>query len=98
MAHDDSQEQSGEHQGADESSHDTGPITITTTDAAIEAAVEHPSDWKTHPDSTLRVETTQLHEPSPVYATGVRTVVIQDQSSRPGGKPDEGGRSDDRNE
>ena len=56
-----------------------GPITVATTDPAIESAFEHPSDWKIHSGSTVWVETTQVSEPNPLYFPGVRKSELGDQ-------------------
>ncbi len=94
MAHDGSQHHGDEPSPADESPHDSpSPITITTTDPVIETVVEHPSDWKIHPDTTVYVETTQMCEPGPLYVAGVRTVVFEDRLPRHGVRPDDAGRS-----
>ena len=96
MARDESRQHGDEHSDPDEVRHDDpGPITITTTDPAIEAAVEHRWDWKQHPDSTVRVETTQVSEPSPLYASGVRTVVVDDPQRPDRRHSDGGARSDE---
>ena len=71
MAHDESRHPGDEHAGSDEPRHDSaGPITISTTDPAIDSVVEHQADWKAHPDTTLRVETTQVGEPGPLSGPG----------------------------
>ena len=57
------------------------PISVTTTDPLIESVVDHQSDWKKHPDTTVCVETTQVSEPSLLYVSGVRTVVIEESHS-----------------
>ena len=69
------------------------PITITTSDPAIESSVEHASDWKIHPDSTLSLETTQVREPNPLYVVGVRKVVQEDEESPSGGQGQKAGKS-----
>ena len=84
MRRDDSREPGSDRAGSDDIGNDPGPITISTADAAIETAFEHPSDWKMHPDSTHCVETTQADEPNPLYRPGVRTVVL-DPSGDVGG-------------
>jgi hypothetical protein len=82
MAHDESERQGADQAESEDSGPDSaGPITITTTDPAIVNAVDHPSDWKIHPDSTICVETTQAYEPNPLYVAGANTVVYHDQRS-----------------
>jgi hypothetical protein len=102
MADDEPRHQDDEPSGSDESRRDTpGPITIATTDPVIESAVEHQSDWKGHPDTTVRVETTQVSEPSPLSVSGVRTVAAEPQRQgrrRPDERrrPADSGRNQDR--
>ena len=70
MSQDDTPHQEDEHEGAEnqnQAADSPGPIAISTADPEIVMAVDHPSDWTTNPDSTVRVETTQTHEPSPLY-------------------------------
>ncbi len=95
--HDDPPSQGQEHAGSDQSG--TGPaepIMMTTTDPAIDDAFEHPSDWKSQPDSTIRVETTQAPETNPLYIGGVRQVVSTDQAPRQRRQDDQGGPSGER--
>ncbi len=94
MAHEDPGHPGREARGPDENRRESDPdsadpMTIATTDPAIEAAAEHPGDWKAHPDRTLRVETTQLGEPQPLYIQGARTVVVEDRP--PAREDDRGG-------
>lgn len=90
MAHDQSRQDGDERPRAEDSHHDSAdPIAIDTTDPAIDSAVEHQADWKAHPDTTVRVETTQVGEHSPLYISGVRAVVIEDAPSQ-GHRPDVG--------
>ncbi len=92
MADEETQERSGKSSRQQESG---GPHTITTLDPEIQSAVEHPSDWKTHPDTTTRMETTQVSETSPLYLPGVRAVVIED---RPGHRSERSRDDDSSNE
>ncbi len=55
------------------------PVSIATTDPSVESALEHQSDWKRCPDSTVSVATTQMCEPNLLHVAGVRSVVIEDQ-------------------
>ncbi len=100
MARDESQHHGDDQSGIDESENrgrdSADPITITTSDPAIESSVEHTSDWKIHPDSTLSIQTTQAHEPNPLYVVGVRKVVHEDRESRPGGQRQDGDKAGDR--
>ena len=98
MPPDDPQQQGDEHAGSDHSGDKVAePIMVTTTDPAIDDAYEHPSDWKAQPDSTLCVETTQAHEPNPLYIGGVRQVVSTDQAPRQRRQDNQGEPSGDRN-
>ncbi len=90
MTHEESRHRDDEPRRSDDSRRDSsGPITITTTDPVIDEVVEHRSDWKAHPDTTLQVETTQVGEPAPLYVSGVRTVVIDDEPRQPSRRPNE---------
>ena len=96
MAHDEPRHQDDEPSRSDEPRHDAcGPITIATTDPVIESVVEHRSDWKAHPDTTVRVETTQVSEPSPLYVSGVRSVVVEEEPRQGRRRSDEATRSGD---
>ena len=89
MANDESEKPSDEHSGSTQSGDDTAsPITITTTDPVIEAASEHPADWKIHPDSTVRVETTQASEPNLLYFPGIKAVQTENAAFK--GRPNGG--------
>jgi hypothetical protein len=91
MTHDDPSPQGHENHESDQPGHDSaGPITIATTDPAIETAVEHPSDWKSHPDATVRVETTQVSEPSPLHVAGARSVAAGGPSRQNQGEKNQG--------
>ena len=74
MAHDESDQQVEQELGTEASRPESfDRVTVSTSDSVIDSAVEHTSDWKTHPDTTVRVETTQISEPSPLYVPGVAT-------------------------
>lgn len=97
MADDEPQNRENKHSRVDDPVHDTTrPISITTSDPVIGSAVEHQTDWKKYPDSTVRTETTQVSETSPLYLPGVRTVVTEDRPRREGGEPGDRGQSDDK--
>ncbi len=66
-----------------------GPIAIMTTDPAIDSVAKRQAEWKTHADTTVRVETAQVGEPSLLSEPGVRTSVVQDHPHRGNGQ-DEG--------
>lgn len=91
MAYDDVRNQGDEQPRPEDVRHDeTGPITVATTDPVIDSVVEHQSDWKRHPDTTVRVETSQVSDPGPLYAPGVRTVVVEDPHRDDRDRQDEG--------
>ena len=98
MEHDQPQHPGGDDPGPDGPGPDSaGPITITTSDPVIDSVVQHPSDWKDRPESTLRLETTEAGEPGPLYASGVRTVVINEPNhKRRRSRRDRRGREPDR--
>jgi hypothetical protein len=85
---DDSDEQGPERSVSNQSGHELGPIAITTIDPAVETAVGHPLDWKTHADGTICVETTHVHESGPLYflndAAGDRRGPADGQRKEPG--------------
>ncbi len=66
-----------------------GPIAIKTTDPAIESVAKREAEWKTDVETTARVETAHVGEPSLLSESGVRRSVVQDHPHRGGGK-DEG--------
>ncbi len=101
MPHKDTEHPGREVHESDEPRHGSdsaGPNTVATTDPAIETVARHQGDWKAQPGSTLRVETTQAGEPSPLYAQGVRTVVDDQSCGRDQNDDDRRERDRDRND
>ena len=100
MAQDDSQER-GEPSGSDEPSARSCPVR-SPSPRPIPPLRLLPSNRRTgrhNPDSTVCIETTQAHEPSPLYLSGVRAVTFRDQPPGDGGQQGARGQShDDGNE
>jgi phage host-nuclease inhibitor protein Gam len=87
MAQDDSRE-ADEPSGSDDQALESGgPIAIATTDPEVEAAAGQPRGANMDPDSTVAIETTHAHEPSPLYLSGVRAVASHDRGAQEGADP-----------
>jgi hypothetical protein len=91
MANDESQQQDDEISRSDESRHESSdPIILTTTDPVIESVAEQQLNPRSQPDTNLRVETTQVSEPSPLFVAGVRRVNDEDPPHQESGHSDGG--------
>ena len=76
---DESQHKGDGHSQTDEPPDEPlAPMTIDTADPVIDTAVEHPSDWKLHPDATIRVETTRVaSRTSPAFRESGRSSPVK---------------------
>jgi hypothetical protein len=63
---------------------DAGPVIVTTSDPVVTSEAEAQGEWRTHPTSTVSVETPGVMDPVPISLSGGRTVAIEHElPSRP---------------
>jgi tetratricopeptide (TPR) repeat protein len=75
-----------------------GPIVIETTSPNVASGGVYRSEWSTHPDRSMVIETSRIQEPSGPFNPGFVMVPVESEMSRPaGGGDDNQSRTDDKN-